>query len=829
VGRVPEVWGKVPPRNRNFTGREELLARLRAGIAGQVTAVVPHALHGFGGVGKTQMAVEYAYRYRSEYDVVWWLPADQPVLVRSTLANLAPHLGLPPATISGIEDAANNVLDSLRRGEPYANWLLIFDNADEPEEITDVIPQGGPGHVLITSRNHRWEAVADPVVVDVFTRKESVEFLTKRVPRGISKADADRLADALGDLPLALEQAGALQAETGMSVSEYLQQLEKHTGELLSEGRPTEYPVPMTAAWGLSVASLKEKLPEAVDLLRCFAFFGPEPIPRDAFNLPPAGLSPQIAELIANPIRLSKAIGELGRYALARLDIQGRTIQVHRLIQALVRNELPPAEQQRIRDEVHLLLAGYTPQDSDNQENWPKFFNLLGHIGPAQVAESRVPEVRAASLNIIRYLFASADYESARTTGEQILARWMEDSGKEDTDVLRLQLELSNILRELGEYGATAALTRATLDVAEKVLGTEDELTLRLRRGEAYDLRASGEFRQARQRDEEALRVYEQILEKNAPNTLRSVNTLAIDYGLASDYPGSRVLHERAYLGWLGHRDRAGLLSAWSGLVRAVRLCGDYSEACDLGEDAFAFAVENLGPDHSWTLRTAKDLSISYRRFGDQERALELALDAHARYVRIFDLDHPDTLSAAMCLANVRRSLGETQEALTLAEDTVRRYPKVYGPDHPYNHGCVGNLAILYRVVGDPARARELNEGALAGLEAKLGRDHHYSLTVAANLASDLAALEELEAACRLGRGTLRRLRAVIGDQHPMTLACAANLVMDLRATRQDEEAEQLFEETKNAYVRTLGLEHPDATAFLEGRHLDADFDPPPI
>ncbi|MFD0856484.1 cytochrome C, partial [Actinomadura adrarensis] len=95
VGRVPEVWGRIPPRNKNFTGRKELLERLRTDIVGKV-AVVPHALHGLGGVGKTQMAIEYAYRYRSEYDVVWWVPADQPVLVRSSLANLAPHLGLPP-------------------------------------------------------------------------------------------------------------------------------------------------------------------------------------------------------------------------------------------------------------------------------------------------------------------------------------------------------------------------------------------------------------------------------------------------------------------------------------------------------------------------------------------------------------------------------------------------------------------------------------------------------------------------------------------------------------------------------------------------------------
>ncbi len=119
MSRVPAVWGNVPQRNKNFTGRQEILERLREGVSSTVTAVLPHALQGMGGVGKTAVAVEYAYRFRSEYDLVWWIPADQPALVRSSLAALAEPLGLPPATASGIEAAANAVLDALRTGTPY--------------------------------------------------------------------------------------------------------------------------------------------------------------------------------------------------------------------------------------------------------------------------------------------------------------------------------------------------------------------------------------------------------------------------------------------------------------------------------------------------------------------------------------------------------------------------------------------------------------------------------------------------------------------------------------------------------------------------------------
>jgi tetratricopeptide (TPR) repeat protein len=830
--RVPQIWGKVPPRNKNFTGRTDLLERLRGGLANRVTAVVPHALHGLGGVGKTQMAVEYAYRYRSEYDLVWWIPADQPVLVRSSLASLAQPLGLPSASVSGVEDAANAVLDALRRGEPYTNWLLIFDNADEPEELTETLPQG-PGHVLITSRNHRWAGVVDAVPIDVFTREESIEFLTRRVPRGISAENADRLAEELGDLPLALEQAGALHAETGIAVSDYLQLLGERTSQLLSQGKPTEYPVSMTAAWALSVASLEEKMPEALELLRYCAFFGPEPIPRDAVSKAVPGLSPGLSALIGDPIRLSRAIGELGRFALARLDLPARTIQVHRLIQALVRDELSESEQERLRHEVHLLLAEYTRSDPNDAANWPKYLNALGHFEPAGVAQCQDPVVRNLSLDLITYLYTSGDYGSARNFVQSFLEEWTVSSGADHENVLRLHVEMGNLLRELGQYPDATERGLQTLDVAEKTLGPDHDTTLRALRGRATDLRSSGDFQQAFESDQEALRRIEAKSSEKSFSLWRAINSVALDYGLQSDYASARTLLENVFREVLmvggQATDPSAYVNIYTGLARAVRLSGDFSEACDLGEDAYAFSIESLGPDHSWTLRTGKDLSIAWRRAGDYDRALEVGEDVHQRYVRAFGIGHPDTLAAATCLANIRRTMGDFQEALTLAEDTVRRYPRVYPAEHPYYHACSGNLAILQRVTGDVAQARKTNEKALTGLEFKLTRDHHYSLTVALNLSSDLAELGEMESAHKLCSGTMRRLRALLGDEHPLTLSAAANTVANLRALGQDEEADALFTETEQGYRHTLTLEHPDAQVFLEGRRLDADFDPPPI
>ncbi|GAA2865601.1 FxSxx-COOH system tetratricopeptide repeat protein [Nonomuraea rubra] len=844
TGGFPPVW-KVPPRNRNFTGREELLDKLRGGILDRVTAVVAHglqgpsALHGLGGVGKTQMAIEYAYRYHQDYDLVWWIPADQPGLVRSNLAQLAPKLGVPGSTMTSSEDAAEAVLDKLRSGEPYSRWLLIFDNADEPQDLLPNIPPG-PGHVLITSRNHDWANNADTVAVDVFTREESVEFLRRRMRRSLADDAADRLAEALGDLPLALEQSAALQTETGMSAEEYLQLLNERTASLLDEGKPSEYPRSMSAAWELSVNKLKEQLPEAMELLRCCAFFGPEPIPRGVFRPVKGPVRPVIAELVADPLRLSRAIKRLGKYALVRIEAESgertvtgeRTIQVHRLIQALLRDALPPATQDEIRAEVHSLLAGAAPGGSANPANWPRFDALLAHVAPTRLADSERADVREFALQILDYLMASGNYDVARTHVERFVERWTADSGPRDMSVLRAKRVQGDLLRFLGRYDEAYELDMTTLAAMREVAGGEHRDTLVLRNGIGADLRGRGLFRKAREHDAESVELHREVFGPNHARTLMAVNSLALDHGLNSDYRSARKLLEEAFTtAQLTESvvSRGTVLNLWAGLSRMTRLCGDYVEACDIGEEALAYGQEQLDADHPRILLVQKDLAIARLRMGEAPDALELAYDVHARYVRNFGIEHPGTLAAALCLANAFRVNDKIEEAYKLAQDAMVRYPKLYGADHPYYFGCASNVAVLLRVRGDLKGARELNERVIDGLKAKLGDGHHYVLTVAVNLASDLAALGDYQAACELGRDAHRRLRPLVGEQHPTTMACAANLAADLAKAGHREEAEALREETLRNYRETRGMEHPDALAAEEGRHLDLDFDPPPV
>jgi len=205
------VWGDVPARNPGFTGREGVLAAVReALVSGDRARVV--ALHGMGGVGKTQLAAEYAHRHAGEYEVVWWVAAEQPALIAGQFAELAVEMGCAePGTPVGM--ARRAVLEMLHgRG----GWLLVFDNAERPEDVARWLP-GGPGHVLVTSRAGGWPELAVPLGVDVLDRPESVAMLRTRVP-GLDDDAAGRVAGALGDLPLAVAQAAGYMAGTGRGV-----------------------------------------------------------------------------------------------------------------------------------------------------------------------------------------------------------------------------------------------------------------------------------------------------------------------------------------------------------------------------------------------------------------------------------------------------------------------------------------------------------------------------------------------------------------------------------------------------------------------------------
>lgn len=844
---IPIVWGNVPQRNKNFTGREGLLDQLRRQLAEQKqTAVLPYAIHGLGGVGKTQLAVEYAHRNGNQYQIVWWISADQVPLVRSTMAALAPRLGLSDIASGRVEDAVSGVLDALRRGVPYSRWLLIFDNADQPEEIRDLLPQGQPhGHVLVTSRNHRWNSVADTVEVDVFAREESLEFLHRRVP-GITDKDAYQLAEELGDLPLALEQAGALQVETGISVTDYLLLLEKAAGKLLAENSPTDYPVPVAAAWSISVEHVARQAPFALELLRRCAFFGPEPIPRELLTRGARVLPSPIGDQLQDPLLVGRGIRELGRYALARIDNNRRTIQVHRLIQKLIRDELTKAQADEFRHEVHLLLAERDPDTPEQISSWARYQELFVHLQPSAAVESSDSKVRRLVRNVVVYLYETGDYQSANSLIDQALDRWRQESGVDHPDVLLLQGQKADILFGLGRYEEAYNLRRPTLERMRSVLGHDNEQTLIVTNGHGADLRARGEFQAALELDEDSLARHLDVFGEDHERTLRARNNLTVDNELTGRYKAAYELGELNYqetVDFFGVDDYPLVILALSGISRVLRQQGRYVEALERGRLAYSryervVADKTLQKDHPWVLAQYRDLSIAQRLAGEVETALELAREAYERYQAsaAFSGDHPEALAAGINFGNALRlaaSLelpgGDLAEAVDLLDQTVERYRSRWTADHPYAHAGTINLAVAQFALGEYTAARDLLEEAREGLERRVGADHHYTLVCVTNLATALAELGDAEGARKLGAEVVPKLSALLSDQHPHTLGASLNLNLDQATTGVESEASEARLDLIAQFQAVLGPDHYDVETARRGGRVSSVIEPPPV
>jgi hypothetical protein len=307
-------------RNPNFTGRENLLDQLHHNlIAGETTigvAAITQAIAGLGGVGKTQLALEYCHRHRDDYDLIGWLRADEEPALAADMVQLGREMGL--AVDQTTEQAAQVALVRrwLETSDSQAGgirWLLVFDNADTiaPKQLQTYLPRTGQGRVLITSRNPNWRGMARVLAVNVFGRDEALDFLFERT--GLEREleeEARGLAEELGYLPLALEHAGAYVEVTGCTLVEYRRLLATQRARLWERAEaPDAYHATITTTWELSFQQVRTQNPAAIALFNLCCFLAPEEIPLPLLREHREALPEELAALLADELALNEAIG----------------------------------------------------------------------------------------------------------------------------------------------------------------------------------------------------------------------------------------------------------------------------------------------------------------------------------------------------------------------------------------------------------------------------------------------------------------------------------------------------------------------------------------
>ena len=542
-------WWNVPyPHNPNFTGREAILTQLKAALVSGMPAAMSQAIVGLGGIGKTQTAVEYAYRHRDQYRAVLWVRADTETSLVSGYRELAEVLGLPEKD----EGDGNKMATAVRRWlgrEP--GYLLILDNADDPTLVKTYLPPDPRGHVLLTSRAHNFDVlgIRKPIGLPVLTPEETLEFLGKRTGREgpLDPAEqnaAQKLAGELGYLPLALEQAAAYMVEHAEPFSVYLDAYRKSRLELLDGMGPVagDYPETVRTTWKRSFDAVAMASPTASSLLQLSAFFALDAIP---YELILEGAS-ELGEPLASPPGgdnvLYKLLTELARHSLVRRDIEARTYSVHRLVQAVLLDEMTAAKRKDFAERAVKALDKTFPDVE--YATWPRCERLVRHAlaarGWIEREDLRVPEAARLLNRAGYYLYLRARYAEAEPLFRLALAIREKALGPDHPDTATSFNNLAELLQAQGRYGEAEPLFRLALAIREKALGPDHPDTATSLNNLAGLLQAQGRYGEAGragdaqvalQRFVELLPDQERVLGPDHPNTLATRGHLALDRG----------------------------------------------------------------------------------------------------------------------------------------------------------------------------------------------------------------------------------------------------------------------------------------------------------
>ncbi|MER6273087.1 FxSxx-COOH system tetratricopeptide repeat protein [Streptomyces sp900105755] len=536
---LPPTAYRLPPRNPNFTGRDATLREVRQRLT-SADDVAMLVVHGMGGVGKTQLAVEYAYRYLPKYRFVAFLDAEAPDLVAPQFVSLAGELGL--AEVNS-EQAIPRVYGNLVDRRP---WLIVFDNAEKPGTLTHALPSGGlagNGHVIVTTRVSGWSGSAGVVDLEVFTRQESMKLLVRRVP-GMTEALADRIAEQLGDLPLALEQAAGYMGYNRTTPERYRELLASHLEDMIGQGEPSDRPAVVVATlWRLSVDRLQTEQPQAVRLLELCALLAPEPVPLDLFTGSPETLD----ETPADALAWDTTVGALAGLGLARRG--EASLVVHRLVQAAVRAAMPAEAHTDARVRLCRALLAAVPDDlHSDPDARPRWQQLLPHViavtrddPPAECAAETAVLLRLAS----EFLVQIGDFSMALALCERALAL-DESIGNRDPEVGFDLITLAQIHRDLGAPETSRRLAERALTVHEACLPADSPAIATDLATLARTLCILGEQEAARPLAERALRIDEAAYGPDDPYVSFDLIALANVHVDLGDHASAAPLISRA-------------------------------------------------------------------------------------------------------------------------------------------------------------------------------------------------------------------------------------------------------------------------------------------
>jgi len=760
VPQPAPLWYVPYTRNPYFVGRESILLQLHNKLHTdhQVSLIQPQILSGLGGIGKTQMALEFVYRFRHEYQAIFWVGAETAETWMADYLALAHLFQLPE------KDSLNHslIITAVKRWfRSHDDWLLVFDNVEDLDLLHKMLPDTSQGHILITTRSQITGALGSHIALHKMEPAEGALLLLKRAKllsadapletaSATVRAQADTLVELLDGLPLALDQAAAYIEEAGCRLADYLDLYKARRKDLLSiRGTlSSHHPDSVATTLSLSLQRVEQASPAAADLLRLCAFLHAEAIPEEFFTRARDALGPELHSLSTDPLLFDEAMKTLRRFSLIHREPGTKTLSLHRLLQAILMDTMTEQEHSQWMERIIRAMLQIFP-DYNNVMNYdirlqPDLHRYLSH---ALVCVGHIQESDLTSLEAEEFIYRVFVY----------LQLW-----GDDVQAFPLILQ--------------------AFQITKKIFGIEHVKSIFYLNELAHKYAVVRQYRKAEEYFHQALTICEKTRGPDHLETAESLWRLANLFNLQGRYTTAESYAQRALtikeqaLGQ-NHHEVAFLLNI---LGISSTFQQEHSRAKALFQKAISMYEKTLGEDHFFVATCSRNLGTLYFLQQEYVQATALYQQALQIYEKRLGLHH-------LSIAYVSHKLGDCyceQRYYEQAETFYQRALKIYKhfPEldhHVYVAYILSNLAELYLLQGHRHLAKDYLQDACTTLGERLCSEYVDYQEIVHCL---LLVGEHLEAQGDLMRAQICYQRTLIvagralGSDHPFTVQCRSRL-----------------------------------------------------
>ena len=847
------------PRNLPFTslgnlfkGRDEDLTKLDVQLfkEGAAAIVQPETVTGMGGIGKTRLALEYAWRHADDFNAFLFVSANTPEDLDTNFAQLCEPdtLDLPEYNLGKQADQHAAVLRWLQQNK---GWLLILDNVDTPEAVAAVknlVARLHGGQVIITSRvtGAKWGNTVRQVSLEVMPLNDAVALLLESTEglRPSRSDDADQarlLAQQLGCLPLALTHASAYIREQYQSIAEYAAEFERNLAKVLAyhDHEAIEYE---TEAYKKDADPKKKAMIKTVattffmsferlgtvekTILRAASFLAPEPIPIAMFESSPGATKALVTlwceetkeQPEEKPVR--DAVSQLARFSLVTRS-EG-AFSVHRMVQAILRNKVSGQTFPKWLEGTRAVLFRYVPYDGEDPKTWQVWDKLRAHaeiLVATCLADSRVEPHMPLMDALSALYYGKGSYSQSLSLEESILPIAQRIYAPNSGALAHRFISLGESLRQLGRYAEAERAFRKSLAIREVSDGPKSLRVAEDLNYVAIAVEDQGRRDEAESLQRQALEIFEAQQDKadkgSFAKTLSNLGNLMLYKERLDEAEALKKRALRFAEEGFGP-DHPKTLIAVSGLAWVMAEKGDASAAEPLFKRAKEGCEKSLGLEHPITLQRLTDYAYCLQELGQFAQAEELRRHALAISEQSIGPDRPDVANNLSGLASLLEHTNRLSEAESLHHRALAVREKSLGADHPKVAETLNNLAALLQRTNRLDKAEPLFRRALAIWEKSLGADHPNVASGLSNLASLLQATNRLKEAGPLYRRALAIREKTLPADHSKIIDSLEFLAGLLEATGRFDEAIPLRQRALEAQERRLGSEHPKIATCLD-------------